>query len=192
MKGWRMKSSRLSSDIGGPVSHRTVLLSMQSGIVRKGRRHIPASAAGARASFKLVTTARLQGAVRRPRVAALERILAVVVEVPELTGQGPLPAASAGRLARADDRLVLRSYQPVRQVGERIGPTAGPCVELRVEPRLPLIEPTVLGRSKRAARLRPAARFGAPTRQCANTWCGRRSLWSTKSATSCPRSSPAT
>jgi hypothetical protein len=95
-----MKSSRLSSDIGGPVSHRTVLLSMQSGIVRKGRRHIPASAAGARASFKLVTTARLQGRCDRPQVAALERILVVAVEVPELTGKNPLLAASAGRLAR--------------------------------------------------------------------------------------------
>jgi hypothetical protein len=31
MKGRRMKSSRLSSDIARPVSHRTLLLSMQSG-----------------------------------------------------------------------------------------------------------------------------------------------------------------
>jgi hypothetical protein len=30
MKGRRMKSSRLSSDIARPVSHRTLLLSMQS------------------------------------------------------------------------------------------------------------------------------------------------------------------
>jgi hypothetical protein len=52
--------------------------------------------------------------VRRPQIAALERILVVVVEIPELPRQNRLLAASASRVPRCDDRRVLRPYQPMR------------------------------------------------------------------------------